>query len=189
MTVFQRVVGSISILSGYAAEHTNFTGLSTATRVQISGASSFAVSGGTHWVSAYQGIRYFSDIRSKAEMQKKPGYAAISDIMTAYTLSLLVDVYGDIPFKEAVQEKIIQPKFDKAEEIYVEIQKLLESGIQKCDQATTADSRPGNDDLVFKGNMLLWKKTAWGLKARLLNRLSNVGAKDADIISSINRVC
>jgi hypothetical protein len=186
MTVFQRVVGSISILSGYAAEHTNFTGLSTATRIQISGASSFAVSGGTHWVSAYQGIRYFSDIRSKAEMQKKPGYAAISDIMTAYTLSLLVDVYGDIPFKEAVQEKIIQPKFDKAEEIYVEIQKLLESGIQKCDQATTADSRPGNDDLVFRGNMLLWKKTAWGLKARLLNRLSNVGAKDADIISSIN---
>jgi hypothetical protein len=106
--------------------------------------------------------------------------------MTAYTLSLLVDVYGDIPFKEAVQEKIIQPKFDKAEEIYVEIQKLLESGIQKCDQATTADSRPGNDDLVFRGNMLLWKKTAWGLKARLLNRLSNVGSKDADIISSIN---
>jgi hypothetical protein len=70
MTVFQRVVGSISILSGYAAEHTNFTGLSTATRIQISGASSFAVSGGTHWVSAYQGIRYFSDIRSRAEIQK-----------------------------------------------------------------------------------------------------------------------
>jgi hypothetical protein len=30
MTVAQRVVGSLSIVSGYASEHTNFTGINTA---------------------------------------------------------------------------------------------------------------------------------------------------------------
>lgn len=177
MIVFQRVVGSLSIISGYAAEQTNFTGVNTATKLQVGGAATFAVSGGTNWTSGFQAIRYFNDVRAKADASQRIGYAAIADIMTAYTLSLLVDSYGDIPYKQAAQEGILQPTFDKAQDLYTEMQKLLDSGIQKCDGATTAGSRPSNDDLVFRGNMTLWKKTAWGLKARLLNRLSNVDAQ------------
>lgn len=179
MTVAQRVVGSLSIVSGYASEHTNFTGINTATNLQVSG--------GNQWTSGFQAIRYFNGIRSIADLQQRTGYSAIADIMTAYTLSLLVDAYGDIPFKEAVQESIIQPHFDPAKDLYIEMQKLLDAGIQKCDQATTAASRPGNDDLIFKGNMTLWKKTAWGLKARLLNRLSNVNPQESNqqILSAI----
>ncbi len=185
MTVFQRVVGSISIVSGYASEQTNFTGINSSTKFQLANAASLGVSGGNNWTSAFQAIRYFSEIRTKAEQQNRFGYGAIADIMTAYTLSLMVDAYGDIPYKEVGLENIIQPKFDKAEDLYVEMQKLLDAGIKKCDQATTAASRPGNDDMVFKGNMALWKKTAWGLKARLLNRLSNVSPKDADALTAI----
>ena len=171
MTVVQRVAASISNLSGFAAEHTNFTGINTATNLHISG--------GTHWISGFQAIRYFKDVRSKAEIQQRVGYAAIADIMTAYTLSVLTDVYGDIPYTDAGTDDIIQPKFDKAEDLYIEMQKLLDAGIQKCDQATTAASKPANDDLIFKGNMTLWKKTAWGLKARLSNRLSNVKPQES----------
>jgi hypothetical protein len=186
MMVFQRVVGSISIVSGYASEHTNFSGINTATKLQIGGASALGVGGGNNWTSGFQAIRYFNDVRAKAESQQRVGYAAIADIMSAYTLSLLVDAYGDIPYKEVGKEEITQPKFDKAQDLYTEIQKLLDAGIQKCDQATTAATRPGNDDLVFKGNMTLWKKTAWGLKARLLNRLSNVSPKDTEVLAAIS---
>jgi hypothetical protein len=175
MTVFQRVVGPTSIVSGYASEQTNFTGVNTATKLQVGGAASFAVSGGTNWTSGFQALRYFTDIRTKADAQQWVGYSAIADIMAAYTASLLVDAFGDIPFTQAGQESIIQPQFDKAQDVYTAIQRLLDSGIQKCDKST-ATSSPGADDLVFKGNMTLWKKTAWGLKARLLNRLSNVDA-------------
>ena len=179
MTVIQRVVGSISIVSGYAAEHTNFTGVNTATNLQIGRAAEYVVSGGTNWSSGFQAIRYFKDVRSKADIQQRVGYAAIADIMTAYTLSLLADVFGDLPYTEAGKEDIIQPKFDKAEDLYNEMHKLLDAGIQKCDEANTVASRPGNDDLIFKGNMTLWKKTAWGLKIRLLNRLSNVKPQES----------
>ncbi|WP_428666978.1 SusD/RagB family nutrient-binding outer membrane lipoprotein [Runella sp.] len=170
MTVVQRIVGNSSITSGYIAEHTNYTGVNTATKQQVGG--------GTPWTSGFQAIRYFNDIRTKAEAQQRVGYAAIADIMTAYTLSLLVDWFGDIPYKQAAQEGVVQPAFDKAQDIYTEIQKLLDAGIQKCDQASTAASRPANDDLIFKGDMTLWKKTAWGLKARMYNRLSNVNAQE-----------
>ena len=43
MTVFQRVVGSISIVSGYASEQTNFTGINTSTKFQLANAAS------NHW--------------------------------------------------------------------------------------------------------------------------------------------
>ncbi|WP_028665087.1 SusD/RagB family nutrient-binding outer membrane lipoprotein [Runella zeae] len=172
MTTFQRVVSPVSILSGYTSEHTNFTGVNTATKLQVGG-------GGTIWNNGFLAIRYFNDVRDKADKLQRPGYSAIADIMSAYTLSLLVDVFGDIPYKEASREDIIQPNFDKAQDLYAEMQKLLDSGIQKCDQASAATSRPANDDLVFKGNMTLWKKTAWALKARLHNRLSNVSAQES----------
>ncbi len=180
MTVAQRVVASLSATSGYISEHTNFTGINTATNLRVDG--------GNHWTSGFQAIRYFNDIKAKADNQQRVGYAAIADIMTAYTLSLLVDVYGDIPYSEAVQESIIQPKFDRAQDLYLEMQRLLDAGIQKCDQATTAATRPGKDDMIFQGNMTLWKKTAWGLKARLLNRLSNVNAAGSaqQILAAIN---
>lgn len=176
--VIQRVVGSLAIVSGYVVETTNFTGINTATRFQVGGAADLGVGGGNHWSSGFQALRYFKDIRTRAEQQQRIGYAAIADIMTAYTLSLLVDAYGDIPYNEVGQENIIQPKFDKAQDLYNEIQKLLDAGIQKCDQASTPASRPGNDDLVFKGNMALWKKTAYALKARLYNRLSNTNGQE-----------
>ncbi|MEI7584814.1 SusD/RagB family nutrient-binding outer membrane lipoprotein [Runella sp.] len=176
--VVQRVIGSLVILSGHAVETTNFTGINTATRFQVGDAANLAVGGGDNWSGGFQALRYFKNIRTKAEQQQRVGYGAIADIMSAYTLSLLVDVYGDIPYTEVGKEDVIQPKFDKAQELYIEMQKLLDTGIQKCDQATTAASRPANDDMIFKGNMTLWKKTAYALKARLYNRLSNTNGQE-----------
>ncbi|WP_298356682.1 SusD/RagB family nutrient-binding outer membrane lipoprotein, partial [Runella sp.] len=164
--------------SGHAVETTNFTGINTATRFQVGDAANLAVGGGDNWSGGFQALRYFKNIRTKAEQQQRVGYGAIADIMSAYTLSLLVDVYGDIPYTEVGKEDVIQPKFDKAQELYIEMQKLLDTGIQKCDQATTAASRPANDDMIFKGNMTLWKKTAYALKARLYNRLSNTNGQE-----------
>ncbi len=179
MRVFQQVVANISRVAGYTAENTNFSGLNTATNQQLVG--------GPGWSDAYKAIRYFNDIRTRAETEQRIGYAAIADIMNAYTFSLLVDAYGDIPYSEAGQEAITQPKFDNARDVHASIQGLLDQGISKCESAIAAgrNSSPGVDDLVFKGDMNLWKKTAWGLKARLLNRLSNVDPKNTDILTAL----
>lgn len=48
----------------------------------------------------------------------------------------------------------------------------LDSAID--DLNTNSDVSPGSADLIFNGNIDMWKKTAYGLKARLWNRLSNI---------------
>ena len=170
MLVVQSVMRSLTVNSGFITEHTNFTGINTSTQFQVGSASE------GNWASAFQAIHYFKTIREKADQQERTGYSAVADIMSAYTLSLMVDAYGDIPYKEAGLESITQPHFDPAADLYKEMQSLLDAGIQKCGTATAANS-PGADDLILKGNMTLWKKTAWALKARLQNRLSNTDAQ------------
>lgn len=175
MVVAQQVAGSAAAIgSGYMAEHTTLTGVTP--RIQ----AEMQIYNGGAWENGFTALRALKDIRLKADAAQRPGYSAEADIMTAYTLSLLVDWFGDIPYAQAADPSIPQPQFDKAQDLYIEMQKLLDSGIQKCDQATAVTGRPASDDLVFKGDMALWKKTAWGLKARLLNRLSNTTTPAAD---------
>jgi hypothetical protein len=174
MIIVQQVAGSSAMIgSGFMSEHTTLTGVTS--RIQ----SEMQLYNGNAWENGFIAIRTLKDIRSKADANKVVGYSAIADILTAYTLSLLVDWYGDIPYTQAADPMgNRQPQFDKAADLYDEMQKLLDSGIQKCDQALTANVRPNKDDLIFGGNMVLWKKTAWGLKARLYNRLSNVNPQE-----------
>lgn len=173
MLIVQQVYGSMATVgSGYNSELTTATGTTSEIK------SEMQIYNGAAWDNGFRAILTLKDIQAKAEAAKRPGYSAISDILMAYTLSLLVDWYGDIPYKEAGDAfNFGQPNFDKAQDIYVEMQKLLDKSIQECDQATAASIRPSDDDLIFKGNMALWKKTAYGLKARLYNHLSNVNAQ------------
>jgi hypothetical protein len=175
MLITQQIAGTqAAVGSGFMAEHTTLTGVTSEIKSEMQNYN------GAAWDNGFKAIRTLNDIRNKAEEAKRPGYSAISDILMAYTLSLLVDWYGDIPYKEAGDASNFgQPNFDKAEDLYTEMQKLLDNAIQKCDQATTASSRPSKDDLIFQGNMTLWKKTAYGLKARLSNRLSKIKPQES----------
>ncbi len=174
MLIVQQIAGSSATIgSGFMSEHTTLTGVTS--KIQ----SEMQLYNGNAWENGFVAIRSLKDIRAKADASKVVGYSAIADILTAYTLSLLVDWYGDIPYTQAAEPmNNRQPQFDKAQDLYTEMQKLLDSGIQKCDQALTASVRPSKDDLIFGGNMVSWKKTAWGLKARLHNRLSNTNPQE-----------
>lgn len=175
MTTIYQVAGSTAAIgSSNMAELTALTGTSPRIQPEI------GLYTGNVWEGGYTALRTFREIRTQAEKEQKWGYVAIADIMSAYTLSILVDLFGDVPYSQAVMgAQNRQPAFDKAQDLYGEMQKLLDAGIVNCDKATTAALRPGKDDLVFGGNMALWKKTAYGLKARLFNRLSNVSPEES----------
>jgi len=173
-TVYQVAGSSAAIGSSSMAELTALTGVTSRIQGEIS------LYNTTGWEGGYIALGALKDMRRKAEAEQKWGYAAIADILTAYTLAHLTDLFGDVPYSQALAgSEYRQPAFDKAETLYPEMQKLLDSGIQLADRATTAGQRPGRDDLIFAGNMTLWKKTAYGLKARLFNRLSNVNPQQS----------
>jgi hypothetical protein len=105
-----------------------------------------------------------------------PHYAGVARIMTAMYLGLFTDVWGDIPYNEAMQgADIYNPVYQTQEQIYTNIQTLLDAGIANLGEANSV-LKPGSEDLIFKGDLGKWEKLAHGLKARYLNHLSKKGA-------------
>jgi hypothetical protein len=124
------------------------------------------------WSSMYSVVlRDLKAVIDKSEASGDNMYVGISQILTAHTFSVLTDLYGDIPFTQALQdEKNITPGYDKQETIYPALITLIESGISNI-KANTGIA-PADDDVIYGGDMVKWEKFANSLKLRLLNHLS-----------------
>ena len=94
-------------------------------------------------------------------------YQGVSNILSAYTYSVLVDMWGDVPFSEALKgPEILQPVFDKGSDVYAGIHTLLDNGIATLGEADNGVT-PGADDILFNGDVTQWIGFAHALKARL----------------------
>lgn len=75
----------------------------------------------------------FSDIRNlrmSAELQNLDGHEAVTNVLKAYTLITLVDLFNDMPFEEAIAGlDILSPALDSAETIYDNAINLLNQAI------------------------------------------------------------
>ncbi|MBA4302291.1 MAG: hypothetical protein C0433_19635 [Cyclobacterium sp.] len=130
-------------------------------------------SNSTLWQSGYLALNDLEIIKKKAQESGAWAYVGISGVLKAFYLSNITDLYGDVPYSEALRPEIVNPRFDSSESIYAELQNILDEAI------TNLEKDPGliiprNDDMIFNGNRAMWIKTAYGLKARLHNRLSNI---------------
>ncbi len=96
-------------------------------------------------------------------------YAAVAQLLQVYSYQILVDLYDKVPYSEALRGKegILAPHFDDGEVIYDDL-------IAKIDEAVTWISvsapAPGNDDLIFAGDMAMWRKFANTLKLKIYIR-------------------
>lgn len=138
------------------------------------------------WVSAYANLYTLKLVRGKCDTggSEEGNYhtLGIAQILTAYNLAILTDVMGDIPWKEALQPGVIfTPVLDKQEAIYSDILGLLDDAIKNLEKETIYPSL-ANQDLFYRGNTELWKKFAYGLKARYTMRLSFKKAAYNDVI-------
>ncbi len=100
-------------------------------------------------------------------------YKAIGMIMKAYHFQILVDLYGDIPYFEALQRGTnATPAYDDAQAIYDDLMVQLTNAIAMikaaADEPTTVEV--GADDVMFGGVMGEWIKFANTLKLRILVR-------------------
>jgi hypothetical protein len=127
------------------------------------------------WNSQYQTLYNLKLIIAKCSTgDEKNNYTTlgIAQILYAYNLALLTDMYGDVPFSEAFQPGIIfQPKMDRQEDLYKIVFATLEDAIVNLGKTSTYPVL-GNQDLVYQGNKAKWLKAANGLLARYTLRLS-----------------
>ncbi len=152
------------------------------------------------WTALYQsGLANLEQIIKDGEASGNLRYAGIAKVLKAYTFSQLVDVFGDVPFSEALklQEGIRSPKFDDDAAIYPQLIAMLDDGIADLKDADAPNVLvPGTDDLIYNGSAAKWIKAANTIKLKLytqLRKVQNVGpevtallAAPADLINATN---
>lgn len=139
----------------------------------------FRIGGG--WTNIYlRAMANAKRIQQQAEEQNAPHYAGIAKIIQAINLGLATDNWENVPFTEAFQgAEELTPEYDTQQAIYETIiPELLNSAIDDL-RAANSSSSPGADDLIYRGNLEQWIKTANVLKARYAIHLTNKGAVEA----------
>lgn len=94
----------------------------------------------------------------------KANKLAITDILSVYSYSVLVETFGNVPYSEALNVDNPLPKYDDGLTIYRDLIARLNTAIGKLD--ITAESFGGADNM-YQGDVEKWKKFANSLKLRM----------------------
>ncbi len=138
------------------------------------------------WTTMYRDV--IMDLRESAKLitadaslapLEKANKLAILDIMEVYTYSILVNTFGDIPYKESINASILFPKYDDAKTVSIDLIARLNSDISKINPAGA--SFASGEDLVYKGSATKWLKFAQTLRFKLGMVLADVDANAAKI--------
>ncbi|MCC5925855.1 MAG: SusD/RagB family nutrient-binding outer membrane lipoprotein [Bacteroidetes bacterium] len=139
------------------------------------------VSYGTQWATLYGVLGDAADMINLADELNAPHYAGIGKILTAYNLSLLVSMYGDVPYSQALFAQTLNPAYDSSSDIYDEMFRLLAEGI--ADLAGPAGERAvSSDDYIYNGDPAAWTRVAHALRARFLNHYSKLPSYDRNAV-------
>jgi hypothetical protein len=102
---------------------------------------------------------------------------AIIEALQVYGFSTLVDAFGPIPYSDALDAEILEPKYDDDQEVYNNLIARLDDAIAMIDPAEASFS--ANQDLVYEGDTEKWLKFANSLKLKLALNISDVDAAQA----------
>lgn len=122
---------------------------------------------------------YSSSLVTGMDMIKKTkgtndGYMeAVARILVAYNLGLAVDLWGDVPFTEAFNIKILQPKYDKASDLYDTVINYLNEAVRLLNLPNQL-ALPTTEDYIYNGTATKWEKAAHSLLARYYLRLGSI---------------
>ncbi len=115
-------------------------------------------------------------------------YRAIAKIMKAYHFQILVDMYGDIPYSEALlRSQEATPVYDDAKTIYENLITELDTAIVLIKNAEVP-VQPGDDDAIFGGDMDNWIKFANTVKLRILVRQSSMSGREGYIKAEFDKI-
>lgn len=134
----------------------------------------------TGWQNLY--IESMADYQRILKVSKETGnvnYQAVAIIMRSFAFSVLTDIYGDIPYSQAIQgvEGILQPKYDAQKDVYAGLVAELKAASELIDVADRSKAISG--DILLNNDLTKWRKFANSLSLRILNRM--LGKSDAPI--------
>lgn len=91
---------------------------------------------------------------------------AVARILKAYLFWMLTDQYGDLPYSGALQG-VSEVAYDDQKDIYADMMKELKEAVAQFD-----GGEPAQGDVLFDGDISLWKKFANSMRLLMALRMS-----------------
>lgn len=148
-----------------------------------SNADKYVASGSTNsyiqnvWNDGYSTASRVYQMQKLAETKGFTNLVAVGEIWKVLTLSFVSDIYGDIPYSEALQAEsgITQPKFDTQQEAYLAMLADLDAALSSINDA----GGEIKNDVLYSGDLVKWKKLGYSIMLRMAMRLAEVDASTA----------
>lgn len=134
--------------------------------------SEFNLSGA--WDSFYEyALPDLDGIITQGTKKGNMKYVGVAKILKAYGFSQFTDTFGDIPFSQAnkFSEGILYSKFDKPEDVYPELIKMLDEAVLNLRSKALNTNTPGDNDIIYNGSTDKWIKAANTIKLKLYNQI------------------
>lgn len=124
------------------------------------------------WDGFYaNGLEDFNELIRQGVATNNPNLQAVGLVMRSYFFSVLADVYGDIPYSQALRlsENIINPAYDPQEAVYTG----LLADLKRASNLINATGPAVGGDIIYDGDMDHWKRFANSLRLRLAMRIAD----------------
>jgi hypothetical protein len=133
------------------------------------------------WNAYYSGpLEDLHQIVEQGEEENRPNVAAVGKVLQAWTMSIVTDLWGDVPYTEALRGMeeggTTTPVFDSQQSIYNSMLADLAAAPGMMDPSGTVIE---DGDLIYGGDLTHWAQFANSLRMRLAMHLSQVDADRA----------
>ena len=130
----------------------------------------------TTWSNLYAGpLKDAQTIIEKGRETGTANHEAAGLILKSWIFGVVTDLWGDVPYSEALllggENGTSTPRYDRQADIYAGMLTDLERASGLIDPAATGF---GSEDLLFDGDMELWRKFANSLRLRFAMRIADV---------------
>lgn len=130
------------------------------------------------WANVYSStLMNLQKMEDLAKEKGAPRYLGAAKILKAFTYMTATDLFGDIPFSQALQGEKgqLKPTYDSQKSIYDALFAMLDDGINDMNNPSPGILKPGvNDDIMFGGSVAKWVAFANTVKARMYMNLTKV---------------
>ncbi len=100
--------------------------------------------------------------------EHKANQLAIIDVIEVISYTILVDIFGDVPYSEAFDSENVTPAYDDDAAVYSAMASKLDGAI-----SSLSGSAGNAGDLVYGGDADAWKRMANSYKLRMAIRLAD----------------
>jgi hypothetical protein len=140
-----------------------------------------------NWFRLYRMLSNVELLINQGEENDELLYAGVAKLLKAYTYSIMVDVWGDVPYSDAIDlGKNPTPSFDKGEDIYRDLFLLIDDAIADLNNNEAANIlRPGGEDIMYGGSIDKWIRFANTLKLKLYIQVRETDMWNATAVNAL----